>query len=51
MRNFPSAFKSVNKGHSSESQNEPFMSSCPLYRLILCALFINGGNETALYRQ
>ena len=38
--------KSVYKGHSREPENVPF-----IYRLKLYALFINGKNRTALYRQ
>ena len=38
--------KPVYKGHSREPENVPF-----LYRLKLYALFINGKNETALYKQ
>ena len=44
--------KPVNKGHSKEPKNVPFMSSYPLFtRLKLYAPFSNGKNETALYRQ
>jgi len=38
--------KPVYKGHSREPDNVPF-----IYRLKLYALFINGENEDALYRQ
>jgi hypothetical protein len=40
--------QTVYKGHSKEPENVAFMSSCPLK---LYALFNNGKNETALYRQ
>jgi len=44
--------KPVYKGHSMEPENVTFMSSCPFkYRLKSYVLFINGENETALYRQ
>ena len=43
--------KPVYRGHSREPENVDFISSCPLYRLQLYAIFINRKNETALYRQ
>jgi len=43
---FTYTVKPVYKGHSREPENVPF-----IYRLKLNALFINGENETALYRQ
>ena len=42
----------VYKGHTREPENVAFIScSLYIYRLRLYALFINGKNETALYRQ
>jgi hypothetical protein len=38
--------KPVCKGHSRETANVPL-----IYRLKLYALFMNGKNEAALYRQ
>ena len=38
--------KPVYKGHLKEPENVPF-----IYRLKLYALFMNGENEAALYRQ
>jgi len=40
--------KPVYKGHLREPEYMPFII---LYRLKLCAPFINGKNETILYRQ
>ena len=40
--------KPVYKGHSREPENEQLLF---IYRLKLYALFINGENEAALYRQ
>ena len=41
-----STVKPVCKDHSRELENVPF-----IYRLKLYALFINGKDETVLYRQ
>jgi len=44
--------KPVYKGHSMEPVNVAFYEQLSfIYRLRLYALFINGKNETALYRQ
>ena len=42
----PTTVKPVYKGHSIEPENVPFIC-----RLKFDVLFINGKNETALYRQ
>ena len=52
MTSDQSTVKPVYKGHLIEPENVAFMSSCSLYTgYIYCALFINGKNDTALYRQ
>jgi hypothetical protein len=46
FNNISVTVKPVFKGHSREPEQLPF-----IYRLRLYALFINGENENALYRQ
>jgi hypothetical protein len=43
--------KPVYKGHSGNLKMWPLSAIAFIYRLKLYALFINGKNDTALYRQ
>jgi hypothetical protein len=44
--------KHVYKGHSMESENVPFMSSCPLYTGSNCMHYsLHGENKTSLNKQ